>query len=402
MRRRGPSCLAAALALLAGVPSSVRGGVGDSPLPTFSDGKPAVLAALIPAVVKNNNLETTVICTNLAAATVDVGLEVFDEAGTRGNTIATGNGAVLSAAPGQTVTIATGRTAVLHEDAVLTLEAPVTGLRNGSGRVVATSAQVGCVALAVDKLHTIQDPGVCPTCQPPSLGTLPLSAACSAGACDDGNACTVDACDDTGACIHTPVSGCSTTTTSSTIRPASTTTTSTTTTTLPTAGDQLISSKKLLLKASPADPARSVAKVLSKDLTLTLGGGNLSVDDPTLGGGSLRIMTSAGDLFDDTYDLPSTNWSYVGALGANAGYRYKDRLMSGGPITLVVVQHGKLKAVGKGSLLGHSLGADPNPVQVVVRTGAKRYCASFGGTTSFTMDRRYIARDAAAPSACPR
>ena len=184
--------------------------MADSPLPTFSDGKPAQLVALIPTVIKVNELDTDVMCTNLAGVAVDIGLEVFDKAGVRGNTISAGNGAILTVGPGATVTFGTTNTAVLHEDAVITLEAPVTSLRNGSGRVVATSTQVGCVALAADKFHAIVDPlgtpppGRSATERPPSLTTLLVSGNCDPARCDDGDPCTADGCDGAGACTHSP------------------------------------------------------------------------------------------------------------------------------------------------------------------------------------------------------
>src|SRR3989449_8586017 len=96
-------------------------GVQDTPLPTFSDGHAAQLAALIPGAIKDNNVETVVICTNLAPAALDVGLEVFDETGALRNSIATGNGAFLNVAPGVTVTVGTGAVPVLHDDQTLTL-----------------------------------------------------------------------------------------------------------------------------------------------------------------------------------------------------------------------------------------------------------------------------------------
>ena len=163
--------LAATLCLVA----SARGGVTDTPLPTFSDGKAAQLVALLPGVIKKNQVDTDVICTNLAPVAVDVGFEVFDQGGVRGNRVDAGNGALLAVGPGRTVTIATGGTAVLHEDAVITLEAPVTNLANGSGRVVATDVHIACTAFTVDSLHTVVDPRTCPTCQPPTLAGLHLS-----------------------------------------------------------------------------------------------------------------------------------------------------------------------------------------------------------------------------------
>src|SRR5262249_22515951 len=168
--------LAAALALGATPPSRALAGVNDTPLPLFSDGQPAKLAAVVAGVVKHSELETAVLCTNLSPVIIDLGLEVFDQTGLRANTISAGNGAQLAVAPGHTVTISTGATMVLHEDVVIAVEPPVTGLSNGSGRVVATSTQVGCVAFVVDKRHTIEDPIICPTCKTPSLAPLTVTA----------------------------------------------------------------------------------------------------------------------------------------------------------------------------------------------------------------------------------
>src|SRR5207253_8662790 len=136
--------------VLLGSGATALAGVQDAPLPTFSDGKASQLVVLIPTAIKNNFLDTDAICTNLAPQAVDIGLEVFDQTGTRGNTIGSGNGAVLGVAPGATVTITTGATKVIHEDKIIVLEAPVIDLGNGSARVVATSAAIGCGAFAVD------------------------------------------------------------------------------------------------------------------------------------------------------------------------------------------------------------------------------------------------------------
>jgi hypothetical protein len=192
-------------ALLLVVPAPVRAGVQDTPLPSFSDGQAAQLVAVLPGMIKDNNVETVVICTNLAAGPLDVGLEVFDETGALRNAVAMGDGALLAVAAGATVTFGTGAVVALHTDQTVTLNTAGSGtnnLRNGSGRVVASGAPAGCVALAVDSQHTIEDPAVCATCPPPSFSTVPLIAACSPTACDDGNPCTVDGCDPTGSCTH--------------------------------------------------------------------------------------------------------------------------------------------------------------------------------------------------------
>src|SRR5438552_6596964 len=163
------------LAVALGLVGPARAGIADTPLPTFSDGHAAQVVALVPGVIKSGAIETDVICTNLAPAAVDVGLEVFDVAGVRANRVSTGNGALLTVAPARTVTIATGGTAVLHEDATIALEAPVTEIANGSARVVATDVRLACNAFTVDSVHTVQSPNKCSTCKPPTLANLGLS-----------------------------------------------------------------------------------------------------------------------------------------------------------------------------------------------------------------------------------
>ena len=191
-------------AALGGWVLSAHAGVLDTPLPTFADGKPAMLVGTATAV-KDNELETIVICTNVADAPVDVGVEFFDETGVVRNTVAAGDGGVLAVTPGATVTVASGSTAALHEDTVAALNTAgntINRLSNGALRVVATDPRVGCAAYAVDRFHVIADPAVCPQCPPPSIAVLPIVGVCSPAACDDGDPCTVDGCG-SGACTHT-------------------------------------------------------------------------------------------------------------------------------------------------------------------------------------------------------
>jgi hypothetical protein len=173
--------------------------------------------------------------------------------------------------------------------------------------------------------------------------------------------------------------GCPTTTTTTTLG-------GTTTTTL--AGPQLLSGKKLLLKADGL-------VLLSKDPAISLGSGNGSTDDPTVSGATLRVQL-------DTYDLPSENWKVLGGAGNNLGYKYSDPALAAGPIKTALIKAGKLvKAVGKGGALGHDLGSNPDPVGAVLAVGGQRYCTSFGGTVSFTAGKKFLAKDAPAPGACP-
>ena len=179
---RTPSSLSSfATALILGALTYARpavAGPADTPLPTFSDGKPAVTVYTAAGVIKNNNVETDFVCTNMDSAPRDIAIEVFDETGARRNNVNAGEGALLNVAPGETRTFGTSGTAALHEDVTLTLNNAGTGLnqlRNGSGRVVATSKSISCTAMLADKLHVIQDPATLPNIPPPMVVSLPLT-----------------------------------------------------------------------------------------------------------------------------------------------------------------------------------------------------------------------------------
>jgi polyvinyl alcohol dehydrogenase (cytochrome) len=161
--------------------------------------------------------------------------------------------------------------------------------------------------------------------------------------------------------------------------------------------DQRISGKRLVLMDN-SNVTQSRISVVSNDRAITLGGGDGSADDPTQFGGSLRIRTSNGDLFDGSYDLPMGGWTGIGPPGQNGGFRFKSTT---GPIRSVVVSPGRrIKVVGKGAFT-HTLSTNPNPVGIVLRTGAKRYCMEFGGTTTFQAATRFRATDGPAPASCP-
>src|SRR5262249_9197959 len=117
-RMRTPRTVLGLSALLCLV-APAHSAVSDTPPPTFSDGEAAQGVPPVPGVIKKNQVATEVICPNLAPAAVDVGFEVVDQGGVRGTQVAAGHGALLAVGPGRTVTIATGGTAVLHEDAVI-------------------------------------------------------------------------------------------------------------------------------------------------------------------------------------------------------------------------------------------------------------------------------------------
>ena len=160
--------------------------------------------------------------------------------------------------------------------------------------------------------------------------------------------------------------------------------------------DAPLTGKGLTLRTA----AQNSVTAKSKDFSMDLGGGVGSADDPTVSGGSLRVRSVVGG-FDDTYPMPAGSWSVIGDPSNAKGYRYKDPDQANGPIKVAMLRSGKLiKAVGKGAGLHHTLAANPDPVDVVLQTGTKRYCMTFAGTVRFTANLLFNAKDAGTGT-CP-
>ena len=145
------------------------------------------------------------------------------------------------------------------------------------------------------------------------------------------------------------------------------------------------------------ETAPKIARLVSDDPAITLGAANDSADDPVLQGGSIRIRTAngCGGPCDTTY--PLAGWTYIGRRGANRGYSFASAT---GPIRSATIEPGRVSFFGRGTLLGHRLGEDPGPVDVVVRIGGRSYCLRFGGTVQYTPSA-YHAENARAPRSCP-
>jgi hypothetical protein len=157
------------------------------------------------------------------------------------------------------------------------------------------------------------------------------------------------------------------------------------------AADQRLSGRSLQL-------SKKALGVSSRDAALALGGGAGSADDPVVHGGSLRVLSIEGDVFDQTYPLPAGMWHYLKKNGAVVGYVFRGAT----PIRQVRVKAGYgLRASGIGPGLGHTLGKNPNAVRVVLALGGQQYCMRFGGTAGFKAGTRYVAKDAPAPDICP-
>jgi hypothetical protein len=137
-------------------------------------------------------------------------------------------------------------------------------------------------------------------------------------------------------------------------------------------------------------------KTISTDNT------NNTPSDPVLNGGSIRIFSTTGDVFDHTYPLPvSLQWRYYGLVGQNRGYDYIDSTKTNGPIGIVRVRNNKMtRVIGTG--LDFSLHANPDPVTVVLTLGDRSYCMTFGGVVSkFIPDTKFTSLRAPAPASCP-
>lgn len=300
---------------------------------------------------------------------------------------------------------------------------------NTTGNAAITETDPGVLAYL-----QIRDTPMAPEEVPASLGAICDAVSCGDGviageeACDDGNVSAGDGCspsclvEECWSCSGTPSSCTYTcpTTTSSTLGTTSTSTssssttsstststsvttttvsstTSTTTTTLP-AGCELLTGKKLLLKSKTGKEKQRGIGLLSQDPDITLGAGNGSGDDPVTYGGTLRVLATGGDGFDDTYELPSDRWSYVKKRGAGKGYKMRPTR----PFKSVTIQPGKrVKVVAKGLGLGHTLETAPDVVDVVLTLGEHCYCMRFGGDVTFKADKKRLAKDAEAPAACP-
>ncbi len=157
------------------------------------------------------------------------------------------------------------------------------------------------------------------------------------------------------------------------------------------AADQLLTGSLLRL-------TKHSLTVKSRDTGVTLGQGEGTADDPVAHGGTLRVLSIEGDVFDQTYALAAGSWHYRRRNGTLTGYVFDGP----SPVSHVRVRVGRgLRAFGSGTALGHTLGGNPTPVRVVLTLGAQQYCMSFGGTVAFAAGVGYVARNTTAPDICP-
>lgn len=142
---------AAAAAVLAGTVFPALAGVVDSPVPSISASAATRVMFIVPGIIKNNGIETAIMCTSLDNSAATVAVEVFaPEGGAALNNVATGTGnGALPVVPGETVTISTGTSVGLHEDLAID---GLANVKNGSARILSTSTRILCTGLLVEKL----------------------------------------------------------------------------------------------------------------------------------------------------------------------------------------------------------------------------------------------------------
>ena len=108
--------------------------------------------------------------------------------------------------------------------------------------------------------------------------------------------------------------------------------------------------------------------------------------NPTLDGGTLRLVTTGGTSSDQTFILDADGWSAVGSTG----FKYAGPTgIDGDPVQRILIKRtprGKalLKAILKGSIGTQPLDVvPPNPGSraglVLTIPGGGVYCTSFGG-----------------------
>jgi len=219
----------------------------------------------------------------------------------------------------------------------------------------------------------------------PVAGTFEKTVLHLEGECDEGDCATGLVLD--GAAVCPPLAFPTSTTTITTTSTSSSTSTST----LP---SELVAGRRLLLTDPRAKPRKRRLEVRSNDPSVSLGGGEGSVDDPVLHGGSLRVIATFG-VFRATYAL-ADGWRYVRKAGRLKGYVWRGH----GPVRRIVLRPGRLDVRGRGPVLEQTLLADPGDVQVVLRLGGRRWCLEFGGTFDARTPEKLRAHDAPAPLRC--
>jgi hypothetical protein len=177
-KRLLPGLVGGLVMMASAMPAGAAGdGPVNTPLSPFKDGSLGKYLWTVPGVVKKQGFVTEFTCTNLDApgTAADIGVEIFDETGTRLNDVsgtppAGCNGAMLGVPAGHTVTFSNGATVQFHEDCIIA----IAGGTSGSARILSTSSKIACNAIIADGKNVVLTTGGSPTGVSPSVATLKL------------------------------------------------------------------------------------------------------------------------------------------------------------------------------------------------------------------------------------
>lgn len=155
---------------------------------------------------------------------------------------------------------------------------------------------------------------------------------------------------------------------------------------------------RIRLRASAVDVERRAARIVVHDPAIAP-----PFSDPAPGA-SLVVSGGAGPgQCRAEIQLEAGGWEPIRGDGVLRGYVYRSSAPGTQGIRKVVVRPGVLSVTARGGgwPCDLSAGSQRPPVSVVLRVADTRYCAAFGGTVRRNSQGGFVARAAAAPTACP-
>jgi hypothetical protein len=147
----------------------------------------------------------------------------------------------------------------------------------------------------------------------------------------------------------------------------------------------VILGKSLLVKNPTGDESKRTVVALGRETGTDVG--YVFGQGPEFFGAKLRIITTGGTSTDEEFDLPSSGWTALGAVG----YKYSGPVL-GEPVKKVLLKRtpggtALLKVILKGNIGTSDVDVvPPNPggeatIQLRIQ---ERYCTSFGGAAGGT------------------
>jgi endonuclease/exonuclease/phosphatase family metal-dependent hydrolase len=163
--------------------------------------------------------------------------------------------------------------------------------------------------------------------------------------------------------------------------------------------DRPIAGRRLCLRASDTRPELRRLRFTGKDAAIAA-----PFADPTTSA-SLTVSNSvaAGQCFAEIV-LDPGRWSPLRGDGSQHGYAYVAPTGGTQWVRKIRIRPGKITILGDGAGFPCALDATAQqvPMQIQLRIGADRYCASFGASTlARNVPGRFRAELAPAPSGCP-